>query len=204
MEKPIVNPQIPYSGAIPTGQQQGKMVRIQGAVPQHADRFNVNLQTGPNSKPKDDTGLHLSVRLKQGYIARNSYQGGSWGDEQGSGRLPIGPGQQFEIIILSDAEDFKVQCHQRLWRRVMWLVRRLQMYKLEVALELLKALHLVRVMVHHLVKVMGPHLVKVMGPHLVKVMALHRKVMDLHHRVMDHHKVMDPHLKDTVQHHLQG
>jgi hypothetical protein len=39
MEKPIVNPQIPYSGEIPGGLQQGKMVRIQGAVPQHADRL---------------------------------------------------------------------------------------------------------------------------------------------------------------------
>ncbi|CAH1365326.1 unnamed protein product [Tenebrio molitor] len=108
MEKPIVNPQIPYSGEIPGGLQQGKMVRIQGAVPQHADRFNINFQTGPNSKPKDDTALHLSVRLKQGYVARNSYRDGSWGNEDGKGRLPIGLGQQFEIIVLPDANDFKI------------------------------------------------------------------------------------------------
>ena len=77
--------------------------------------FNINLQTGPNIKPRDDTALHISVRLKQGYIARNSYLGGNWGDEQGKGRLPIGQGQQFEIIILPDAQDFKVsvtECHK--------------------------------------------------------------------------------------------
>ncbi|XP_044264480.1 galectin-4-like isoform X2 [Tribolium madens] len=108
MDKPIVNPQLPFSGVIPGGLQQGKMVRIQGAVPQHGDRFNINFQTGPNSKPRDDTGLHISVRLKQGYIARNSYIGGAWGDEDGKGRLPIGPGQQFEILILPDVHDYKV------------------------------------------------------------------------------------------------
>lgn len=99
---------MPYLEPIPGGVSTGKMVRIQGAVSEDADRFTINLQTGPNVKPRDDTALHMSVRLKQGYIARNSYKNGEWGDEDGKGRLPIGPGQQFEIIILCDEKDFKV------------------------------------------------------------------------------------------------
>lgn len=85
------------------------------------------MATGPSAKPRDDTALHLSVRLNQGrgfavlltlisifllslpgYIARNIYKGGTWGDEQGSGKLPIGQAQSFEIIILVDPQHYKV------------------------------------------------------------------------------------------------
>ncbi|XP_019872423.1 galectin-4 isoform X2 [Aethina tumida] len=108
MTTPIVNPDVPYTGEIPDGWTSGKMVRIQGIVDPNADRFNINLQAGPNSKPRDDTSLHISVRLNQGYIARNTYIDGSWGDEQGNGRLPIGAGQHFEIIILNDPSSYKI------------------------------------------------------------------------------------------------
>ncbi|VEN62223.1 unnamed protein product, partial [Callosobruchus maculatus] len=70
--------------------------------------FNINLATGPNRKPRDDTSLHISVRLNQGYIARNSYKDGAWGDEQGSGKLPIGQAQSWEILILIDQNDYKL------------------------------------------------------------------------------------------------
>lgn len=62
---------------------------------------------GPNPH-ESDIALHISVRLLEGYIARNTYQFGEWGDEQGSGDLPIAPGQSFEIIVLADTSDFKV------------------------------------------------------------------------------------------------
>ncbi|KAJ8974448.1 hypothetical protein NQ317_000225 [Molorchus minor] len=118
---PIVNPlatsqntctmsleEIPYTGEIPGGLQPGKMCRIQGVTHPNADRFNINLQTGPNSTPRDDTAFHLSVRLNQGYIARNTYKDGEWGDEQGSGKLPIGTAQAFEILILVEPNNYKV------------------------------------------------------------------------------------------------
>lgn len=53
--------------------------------------------------------MHISVRLNQGYIARNSYKNGSWEDEQGNGRLPIGQAQSWEILILVDQQDYKVK-----------------------------------------------------------------------------------------------
>ncbi|KAJ8970372.1 hypothetical protein NQ314_001284, partial [Rhamnusium bicolor] len=70
--------------------------------------FNINLQTGPSPKPRDDTALHISVRLNQGYIARNSYKDGAWGDEEGKGTLPIGIAQAFEILLLIDPNHYKV------------------------------------------------------------------------------------------------
>lgn len=67
----------------------------------------MNLLCGPH--PHDsDNALHVSVRLLEGYIARNTYQFGEWGEEQGSGTLPIAPGQSFEIIVLADPSEFKV------------------------------------------------------------------------------------------------
>lgn len=73
-------------------------------------RFNVNLQTGPNVSPRDDVSLHVSVRLLQGYIARNSMERGNWGAEQGEGQLPIFPGQKFEVIVLCEEKQYKVIC----------------------------------------------------------------------------------------------
>ncbi|CAH1965578.1 unnamed protein product [Acanthoscelides obtectus] len=108
MTSPIVNPDVPYVGEIPDGLVPGKMCRIQGVTHPEADRFNINLATGPNRKPRDDTALHISVRLNQGYIARNSYKDGTWGDEQGSGKLPIGQAQSWEILILVDQNDYKL------------------------------------------------------------------------------------------------
>ncbi|KAJ8912838.1 hypothetical protein NQ315_007969 [Exocentrus adspersus] len=89
-----------------------QMAFISGSLicgyPQIFRKFNINLQTGPNAKPRDDAALHISVRLNQGYIARNSYVNGAWGDEEGNGTLTIGPAQSFEILILTDTNNFKV------------------------------------------------------------------------------------------------
>lgn len=74
-------------------------------------RFNINLQTGPSVKPRDDTALHISVRLNQGYIARNSYKFGNWEVEQGDGQLPIGKCQSWEILILITEMDYKVSAY---------------------------------------------------------------------------------------------
>lgn len=73
-------------------------------------RFDINFQTSGNTNPRDDIGLHLSIRLAEGYVARNSIQGGVWGEEQSNGELPIHPGEKYEIIILSDRSEYKVSC----------------------------------------------------------------------------------------------
>lgn len=72
-------------------------------------RFNINLQCGPNLSPRDDLALHLSVRIIEGCIARNTLDKQMWGDEQTQGYNPIAPGQQFEILILSDQSSYKVR-----------------------------------------------------------------------------------------------
>lgn len=71
-------------------------------------RFDINFQTSANIAPRDDIGLHLSIRLVEGYVARNSILSGTWGEEQSSGDLPIQPGEKYEIIVLSDNNEYKV------------------------------------------------------------------------------------------------
>lgn len=71
-------------------------------------RFNINLQCGKNTEGGDDIALHISVRVSEGYIARNSLDKLQWGEEQGEGYMPIGPGQQFEIIVLCEPTMYKV------------------------------------------------------------------------------------------------
>lgn len=100
------NPPVPYSGPVTGGFGDGRMVRIQGTAAPTANRININLQTG--SQAGADIAVHISVRISEGYIARNSCQHGAWGEEQGQGQLPIGPGQKFEILVLSAATDYKI------------------------------------------------------------------------------------------------
>ncbi|KAI4466636.1 galectin [Holotrichia oblita] len=106
--EPVIDPPVPYLGQIQGGFTPGQMIRVQGFASPVGDRFDINFQTSANTAPRDDIGLHLSVRLAEGYVARNSIQGGVWGEEQNSGDLPIQPGEKYEIIVLSDNREFKV------------------------------------------------------------------------------------------------
>nr|XP_022907922.1 trithorax group protein osa-like [Onthophagus taurus] len=107
---PITNPPIPYLGPIGNGFSSGKLIRVQGSAAPQAERIDFNLVTNEN---KDDIGLHLSVRLLEGYVARNSYEGGIWGAEQDKGDLPIQPGENFEIVIFADNSEYKIAINGR-------------------------------------------------------------------------------------------
>lgn len=48
------------------------------------------------------------MRLTSGYVARNSFHYGGWGEEESYGDLPFRAGQHFEILILCEPSEFKV------------------------------------------------------------------------------------------------
>ncbi|KAK9875397.1 hypothetical protein WA026_007791 [Henosepilachna vigintioctopunctata] len=109
MDAPVVNPPTPFTTLIPGGFFPGKMIRIQGFVPIHAQRFDINLQTGAGGEiAGEDVALHASVRMTEGYIARNSFQGNCWQEELGEGGLPIMLGQRFELLLLCENYEYKV------------------------------------------------------------------------------------------------
>ncbi|KAF4531718.1 hypothetical protein B566_EDAN009341 [Ephemera danica] len=99
---------IPYVGSIDGGLSPGKMVRIQGSSPATANRFAINIQTGPGMHPRDDIVLHVSAIFSENVLSRASLQAGVWGTEERTGTLPFGRGQPFEMLILCDTSTYKI------------------------------------------------------------------------------------------------
>ncbi|XP_063977845.1 pro-resilin-like [Diachasmimorpha longicaudata] len=110
---PVLNPEIPYVGAVEGGLTPGKMVKIQGKIPPEAVRFAINYQLGPNLNPRDDIAIHLSPRFTDGFITRNHIQSMSWGPEENGGPLVIQPGQEFEVILLCEPLQYKIAINGR-------------------------------------------------------------------------------------------
>ncbi|XP_031634690.1 galectin-9B-like [Contarinia nasturtii] len=108
---PAFNPKIPYLGLIPSGLHHGLMIRINGEMLRH-DRFNIDIKTGPIISPSDDINLHLSVRPNENAIVRNHFVQ-AWGPEERMGGCPIQYGERFEILILAEAEHFKIAVNGR-------------------------------------------------------------------------------------------
>lgn len=107
MEQPILHPPNPYVG--PLRVFPGTLVKVGGRAKLNAVRFAINLQTGPSLNPRDDLALHLSPSFTPPRIVRNSLQHGAWGLEEawGNGTV-LSPHQPFEIIILTEPEQFKI------------------------------------------------------------------------------------------------
>lgn len=68
----------------------------------------MDIKTGPVLTPSDDINLHLSVRPNENAIVRNHMVHQTFGPEERYGGCPINFGQQFEILILAEVEQFKV------------------------------------------------------------------------------------------------
>uniref|UniRef100_A0A1Y1KR01 Galectin n=1 Tax=Photinus pyralis TaxID=7054 RepID=A0A1Y1KR01_PHOPY len=115
MEEPIRDPSIPYVGVIAGRFTPGKIIRIQGAVPGIAYRFDINLQCGPETRPRDDIAMHLSVRFLDGFIAMNSLQNGIWGEVVHGNTQPVKRAEQFEILIMCDFNKYKIVINDQLF-----------------------------------------------------------------------------------------
>lgn len=68
----------------------------------------MDIKNGPSIAPSDDINLHLSIRPNQNVFVRNHLVRKDWGKEERFGGCPFQYGQRFEILILADMEQFKV------------------------------------------------------------------------------------------------
>ncbi|KAI5090765.1 galectin-8 isoform X1 [Silurus meridionalis] len=96
---------LPFKRKIIKGLIPGHTITIKGLIPAFAHSFSINLRIG-NSK---DIALHLNPRLRSGLFIRNSYLSECWGPEENT--LPnfvFRPGEYFEMIILCEAQQFKL------------------------------------------------------------------------------------------------
>ncbi|XP_031354522.1 galectin-7-like isoform X2 [Photinus pyralis] len=114
MEQPIIDPPIPLVGPIGGRFSPGKVIRIKGAVPSIANRFDINLQCGPQTAPRDDIVLQIAVRILDGFIALNSLQNGIWDDELKGHTQPIKRADHFEMVIVCDFNKFMVSINDQL------------------------------------------------------------------------------------------
>ncbi|XP_022819070.1 galectin-9-like isoform X2 [Spodoptera litura] len=102
MSSTIKNPGIPSSILIPEGMFPGRIVRVKGSTPLAARRFGIDFQYN------NDIAFHFNPRFTNGYIVRNHYISGLWGNEETSGGLPLTRGSSFEIVFVCHYNRFKV------------------------------------------------------------------------------------------------
>jgi len=69
-------------------------------------RFAVNLKY---QQEGGDIAFHFNPRLNDRVVVRNSLLGGAWGpEERAQPSFPFQAGQQFNMIILCEPNNFKV------------------------------------------------------------------------------------------------
>lgn len=105
---PVYSPTIPFLGLVPGGLRPGSMVRIKGVINNHGERCQINIQTGAALTPRDDVVFHLSIRPNESVIVRNTLQNQVWGAEERWGGCPIAYGQQFDLLVLAEVNQWKI------------------------------------------------------------------------------------------------
>ncbi|XP_078287202.1 galectin-9-like [Rhinoraja longicauda] len=103
---PIYNPIIPFIGKILGGLQDGKMVIIQGQVPEKPVRLSVDFVCS-NSR-HSDIAFHFNVRYDQSTVVCNTLENDTWGTEEIKHHVPIKAGSYFELIIKIGNYSFQV------------------------------------------------------------------------------------------------
>ncbi|KAL2095732.1 hypothetical protein ACEWY4_007880 [Coilia grayii] len=110
--QPIYNPAIPYTGPIYGGLRAGMSLYIQGAIPHHISRFEVDLQCGEFEGC--DIAFHFNPRF-DGWdkVVFNTFQNGEWEGQEKIHEMPFSKGETFEMVIAVNSDGYQVNVNGR-------------------------------------------------------------------------------------------
>ncbi|XP_056334915.1 uncharacterized protein lgals4 isoform X2 [Danio aesculapii] len=105
ISQPVQNPNLPRVVQIPGGLKEGMILYMKGAVPNNADRFEINFKTGQSGD--DDTAFHFNPRMDKN-VAMNSVINGKSGTEEIISDNPFKKGEPFEMLTVIKPEGYQV------------------------------------------------------------------------------------------------
>ncbi|KAG2458845.1 LEG6 protein, partial [Polypterus senegalus] len=101
---PQIVRKIPFSGSIPGGLCEGKVITITGRVLPNTDRFDINFKSG------SDNALHFNPRYEDGekYVVCNTCNNSSWGSEERTYKGFVQRGSLFTLTFLVNPDSYTV------------------------------------------------------------------------------------------------
>ncbi|KAM6158890.1 galectin-12 isoform 2-T2 [Rhynchocyon petersi] len=110
LQPPVFQPIVPYVTTIFGGLHTGKMVMLQGLVPDNARRFQVDFQCGCSLQPQPDIAIHFNPRFHtvRPHVICNTLHGGHWQAEARWPGLALQRGASFLILFFFGNEALKV------------------------------------------------------------------------------------------------
>ncbi|XP_047678593.1 uncharacterized protein LOC113650789 isoform X2 [Tachysurus fulvidraco] len=106
VSNPIIQPTLPFVGAIHGGLKPDTAVLVQGAVPNNSKQFEINFQIGQSYG--DGIAFHFNPRITLKYVYMNTLRNGKWEKDETVYDKIIPKETSFSLLILAKSEGYEV------------------------------------------------------------------------------------------------